>query len=78
MIKQYFITFLTLLSTVVVAQSNNSVVAEVDYFNATRYAGARNIARTSDGNVIVVFEPASAYTDANMEIHYVTYNAFFN
>jgi len=71
-------TMLLSLSSILLAQANNSVVAEVDYFNATRYSGARNIARTSDGSVLVVFEPAAGYTDGNMDIHYVTYNSFFN
>ncbi len=62
----------------VYGQTNNTIVAEVDYFNATRYSGARNIARTTDGNILVVFEPASGYTDNNQDIHYVTYNSFFN
>ncbi|MEA3286629.1 MAG: T9SS type A sorting domain-containing protein [Candidatus Marinimicrobia bacterium] len=72
------ILILLVLALAGLAQTNNSVVAEVDYFNATRYSGARNIARTSDGNIFVVFEPAADYTEGNMEIHYVTYNSFFN
>ncbi len=59
------------------AQQNNSIVTAVDYFNATRYSGARNIARTTDGNVFVVFEPGFDFTGGNQEIHYVTYNSFF-
>jgi len=76
--KMIPLLLLSVFLTMAVAQTNNSVVAEVDYFNATRYSGARNIARTTDGNILVVFEPASGYTDNNQDIHYVTFNSFFN
>ncbi len=76
--KKWIGFFILVTATWLCAQANNSIVAEVDYFNATRYAGSRNIARTSNGNLLVVFEPAAAFTDGNQEIHYVTYNSFFN
>mgnify|MGYP002630643854 CR=1 FL=1 len=76
--KKWIGFFILVTVTGLWAQANNSIVAEVDYFNATRYAGSRNIARTSNGNLLVVFEPAAAYTNGNQEIHYVTYNSFFN
>jgi len=57
------------------AQTSNSPITEIDYANATRYCGARNIARTTDGYTIVVFEPASGWT--NQEIWYANYNSAF-
>ncbi len=66
-----------LLSGSVLAQDSLSTICEVDYFNATRYAGGRNIARTPNGNVVVVFEPASNYTNGSMDIHYAIYNSIF-
>lgn len=62
---------------ILLAQESPGVVTEVDYFNATRYAGGRNIARTANGNVAVVFEPAAAYTNGSQDIHYVVYNSAF-
>ncbi len=58
------------------AQESPSVIGEVDYYNATRYCGARNSARTPMGDLIVVFEPGSKYT--NQDIWYYTYNSIFN
>ena len=57
------------------AQESPSVIGEVDYYNATRYCGARNSARTPAGDLIVVFEPGSKYT--NQDIWYYTYNSIF-
>lgn len=68
---------LLLLTTQIFAQTSPSSVCEVDYFNATRYVGSRNLARSTNGEVVVVFEPGSAYFDNNQEIHYVTYNSIF-
>ncbi len=59
------------------AQENLSKVCEVDYRNATRYSGGRNIARTPGGNVVVVFEPGSQYTNDSQDIHYALYNSIF-
>ncbi len=68
------VTFL-ILSVGLFAQTVGEPITEIDYFNATRYSGARNIARTTDGYVIVVFEPASGWT--NQDIWYATYNTAF-
>ncbi len=64
-----------LLSVTIYAQPSNSVVAEIDYVNALRYTGARNIARTPEGYTVVVYEPASKYI--NQEIWYAYYNQSF-
>ncbi len=72
--KKLFVT-LILLSVSVLAQTSLAPVTEIDYNNATRYCGARNIARTNDGSVVVVYEPGSAYTNA--DIWYAMYNAAF-
>ncbi len=69
------IVALLVLTTVLLAQQNLVPICEVDYYNATRYSGARNSARSSNGDLIVVFEPGSDYT--NMNIWYVTYNWIF-
>ncbi len=68
---------MVLLSGTLLAQTSLAPVCEVDYYNATRYAGGRNIARTPAGNVVVIFEPASNYTNGSMDIHYATYNSIF-
>ncbi len=73
--RNIFLLGLFFLTASLFAQENLSVITEVDYYNATRYSGARNIARTQDGNVIVVFEPGSGY--ANMDIWYAVYNSVF-
>ncbi len=65
-----------LLSGILWAQ-DAGVICEVDYYNATRYVGGRNIARTANGNVVLVFEPGASYTDGNQNIHYVIYNPVF-
>ena len=57
------------------AQESPSVIGEVDYYNATRYCGGRNSARTPAGDLVVVFEPGSKYT--NQDIWYYTYNSIF-
>jgi len=57
------------------AQPSPSVVCNQDYYNATRYMGARNSARTPGGDIIIAFEPASNYT--NQDIWYSTWNSFF-
>ncbi len=64
-----------LIGGALLAQQNLVPICEVDYYNATRYSGARNIARTTNGDVIVVFEPGGNYV--NMDIWYVTYNWIF-
>ncbi|NOX19268.1 MAG: T9SS type A sorting domain-containing protein [Chlorobi bacterium] len=73
--KNYLLVVIFLLTASLFAQENLSVITEIDYFNATRYSGARNIARTNDGNVIVVFEPAGGF--ANQEIWYSVFNSAF-
>jgi hypothetical protein len=74
--KKILITFsVLLLSITILAQQNNSVVTEIDYFNALRYTGARNIARTTDGYVVVAYEPGVNYT--NQEIWYAYFNSSF-
>lgn len=70
------IPFLLLfMSVALFAQTSNSVVTEIDYYNALRYTGARNIARTPEGYVVVAYEPGSAYT--NQDIWYAYYNSSF-
>ena len=64
-----------LIAGSVLAQESPSVIGEVDYYNATRYCGARNSARTPAGDLVVVFEPGSKYT--NQDIWYYTYNSIF-
>ncbi len=74
--KKKLITLLLLLfSTLLFAQASNSVVTEIDYSNALRYTGARNIARTPEGYTVVAYEPGSAYTNA--DIWFAYYNASF-
>ena len=70
-----FALLLILSATSVLAQEDLSVIGEVDYYNATRYCGARNSARTPQGDLVVVFEPGSDYT--NQDIWYYTYNSIF-
>ncbi len=70
------LTFLGIIISVsVFAQTSLAPVTEIDYNNATRYTGARNIARTPDGSVVVVYEPGSDYTNA--DIWYAMYNKAF-
>ncbi|NOX66843.1 MAG: T9SS type A sorting domain-containing protein [Chlorobi bacterium] len=59
----------------IIGQTSVSQVTEIDYFNALRYVGGRNIARTTDGYAIVIYEPGSAYT--NQEIWYAYFNTSF-
>ncbi len=77
MSKIFTVLILFLLVTMIWAQENLSKVCEVDYHNATRYSGGRNIARTPSGNVVVVFEPGSNYTNNSQDIHYAIYNTIF-
>lgn len=75
--KFYQLLFISLLSFFALVWSQGpevETVTEVDYFNATRYTGGRNIARTPTGEAVIVFEPAGGFT--NMEIQYVT-SSFF-
>ncbi len=76
---KYLVTILILLfsGSLLMAQESLSKVCEVDYWNATRYSGGRNIARTPAGNVVVVFEPGSNYTNGSQDIHYAIYNSIF-
>jgi hypothetical protein len=55
------------------AQTSPSVVCNQDNYNATRYVGARNCARTPAGDLVVVFEPGQLYT--NQDIWSVTWDA---
>ena len=74
--KKKLITLLLLLFSIsLFAQTSNSVVTEIDYFNALRYTGARNIARTPEGYAVVAYEPGSAYTNA--DIWFAYFNASF-
>lgn len=73
--KLLIVTLTILFYTVILAQQNLSIITEIDYDNATRYTGARNIARSTEGYVVVVFEPGSGYT--NQEIWYAIYNSAF-
>ncbi len=75
--KKLFTLFALVLSMSLTnfAQTSGQPITEIDYFNATRYSGARNIARTTDGYVIVVFEPGSGWT--NQDIWYANYNPAF-
>jgi len=74
--KIFFTTILMALFTLpILSQPSVSQVTEIDYFNALRYVGGRNIARTTDGYAIVIYEPGSAYT--NQEIWYAYYNSSF-
>jgi hypothetical protein len=72
--KFFLLNILMIMSSGLLAQ-NNAPITEIDYSGATRYTGARNIARTTDGYVMVVFEPSSAYT--NQETWYAFYNSAF-
>ncbi|NOX19270.1 MAG: exo-alpha-sialidase [Chlorobi bacterium] len=74
--KKIFTSLFMMLSIAAIAQTSPSIITEVDYYNATRYTGARNIARTTDGYLMVVFEPGTGYPD-NTEIHYAYYNQAF-
>jgi hypothetical protein len=65
-----------LVSTGLLAQNTNRAITEIDYEGATRYCGARNIARTTNGYVVVVYEPGTKYT--NQQIWYATYNPTFS
>ncbi len=74
--KKKLITILLLLISIpLFSQTSNSIVTEIDYFNALRYTGARNIARTPEGYTVVAYEPGSAYTNA--DIWFAYYNASF-
>ncbi len=70
------IVFAIFLAGTVIAQESPSIIGEVDYYNATRYVGGRNCARTPAGDLVVVFEPGSDYT--NQDIWYYTYNSIFS
>lgn len=73
------ILFAAILSAIftlpIFGQESVSQVTEIDYFNALRYVGGRNIARTTDGYAVVIYEPGSAYT--NQDIWYAYYNTSF-
>ncbi len=74
--KNKLITLFFLFLTIsLFAQTSNSIVTEIDYFNALRYTGARNIARTPEGYAVVIYEPGSNYT--NSDIWYAYYNSSF-
>ncbi len=75
--KKKLITLLLLLFSIsLFAQTSNTVVTEIDYSNALRYTGARNIARTPEGYTVVAYEPSfSGYTSG--QIWYAYYNASF-
>ncbi len=73
--KKIFYLLILVTSATLFAQTSLAPVTEIDYNNATRYCGARNIARTNDGSVVVVYEPGSDYTNA--DIWYAMYNAAF-
>jgi hypothetical protein len=75
-ITKYLLFLSFLMSISLFAQPSNSVVTEIDYFNALRYTGARNIARTPEGYTVVAYEPSfSGYTSG--QIWYAYYNASF-
>lgn len=73
--QKYVFGLSVLLMSILIAQSSPTVVTSVDYSNATRYIGARNSARSTNGNLIVAFEPADGYV--NQEIWYSIYNPWF-
>ena len=73
--KKLFLIVVLFSASAILAQKSLTPITEVDYYNATRYTGARNIARTTAGDVVVVFEPGSGYT--NMDIWYAVYNSVF-
>ncbi|MEN8192210.1 MAG: T9SS type A sorting domain-containing protein [Bacteroidota bacterium] len=67
---------IALFSLPLFAQPSNSVVTEIDYFNALRYTGARNTARTPEGYTVVAYEPSfDGYTSG--QIWYAYYNKSF-
>ena len=74
-----FLLFIFVLgfSVFTLAQDHLTKICEVDYYNATRYVGGRNIARTPSGNVVIVFEPGANYTNGSQDIHYAVYNSIF-
>ena len=74
--KVTLIVFAIFLTGIAIAQESPSIIGEVDYYNATRYVGGRNCARTPAGDLVVVFEPSSGYT--NQEVWYYTYNSIFS
>ncbi|MBL7092478.1 hypothetical protein ISS22_00760 [candidate division KSB1 bacterium] len=74
--KVTLIVFAIFIAGIVIAQESPSIIGEVDYYNATRYVGGRNCARTPAGDLVVVFEPGSGYT--NQDVWYYTYNSIFS
>ena len=58
------------------AQQSPSIVCNQDYSNATRYIGARNSARSINGDIAVVFEP-NGTSPFSSDVYYCTYNPFF-
>lgn len=75
--KKLFFTaiLLAIYALPIIGQASVSQVTEIDYYNALRYVGGRNIARTTDGYAIVIYEPGTAYT--NQEIWYAYFNTSF-
>jgi len=75
--KKTFLLLLFFVSTIgITAQGLNSIITEIDYNNATRYTGGRKIARSTDGYVVVIFEPGSSWT--NQDTWYAIYNSVFS
>lgn len=71
-----FVTLFILLMVAwsVIAQESPSVILNTDYYNATRYPNARKIARTSDGTLMVVWEPNGS---PSKEVHYSIFDPVF-
>ncbi|MEE4312422.1 MAG: T9SS type A sorting domain-containing protein [candidate division KSB1 bacterium] len=63
-----------LLAVSLFAQESPSLILNTDYYNATRYTNARKIARSSDGTLMVSWEPNG--TPGN-EAHYAIWDADF-
>jgi len=71
-IPLFALAVILMASSWAAAQQSPSIVCNQDYYNATRYIGARNCDRTADGDIVVVFEPGPVYT--NEEVWYCSYN----
>ncbi len=73
--KNLILLLVLLMSISLFAQTSNSIVTEIDYFNALRYTGARNIARTTEGYTIVAYEPSfDGYTIGQVLAHGISQN----
>ena len=63
-----------LIAFEVLAQQSPSLILNTDYYNATRYNNNRKCARTTDGILMVVWEPNG---NPNKEVWYSIYDATF-